>query len=92
MAKSVISKIVYFDKEIIRNILQERDHSELSRVTDVSSVAQSQISAAAEASTSLKLEIPLFSRIALLFTGKIDESYVIKKDSSATICSLPKSA
>ena len=64
MAKSVISKIVYFDKETIRNILQERDHGELSRVTDVSSTIQSQISATAEASTSLKLEVPLFSRIA----------------------------
>ncbi len=87
MAKSVISKIVYFDKETIRNILQERDHGELSRVTDVSSSVQSQISAAAEASTSLKLEVPLFSRIAFLFTGKIDASYVIKKDSSTTISS-----
>ena len=87
MAKSVISKIVYFDKETIRNILQERDHGELSRVTDVSSTIQSQISATAEASTSLKLEVPLFSRIAFLFTGKIDASYVIKKDSSTTISS-----
>lgn len=87
MAKSIISKIVYFDKETIRNILQERDHGELSRITDVSSAIQSQISATAEASTSLKLEVPLFSRIAFLFTGKIDASYVIKKDSSTTISS-----
>ena len=49
MAKSIISKIVYIDKETIRNILQERDHGELSRITDVSSAIQSQISATAEA-------------------------------------------
>lgn len=55
MAKSIISKIVYFDKETIRNILQERDHGELSRITDVSSAIQSQISATAEASTSLRV-------------------------------------
>ena len=37
MAKKAINKIIYFDKETIRNILQERDHGELSRVTDISS-------------------------------------------------------
>ena len=38
MAKKAINKIIYFDKETIRNILQERDHGELSRVTDIPSV------------------------------------------------------
>lgn len=42
MAKKAINKIIYFDKETIRNILQERDHGELSRVTDVSSTTQVQ--------------------------------------------------
>lgn len=87
MAKKVINKIIYFDKETIRNILQERDHGEISRVTDVSSTTQSQASIAADASAKLKLEVPLVSRISFLFTGKIDASYVIKRDSTTTISS-----
>ncbi len=87
MAKKAINKIIYFDKETIRNILQERDHGELSRVTDVSSTTQAQASIATEASAKLKLEVPLVSRISFLFTGKIDASYVIKRDSTTTISS-----
>lgn len=87
MAKKAINKIIYFDKETIRNILQERDHGELSRVTDVSSTAQTQASITTEASAKLKLEVPLVSRISFLFTGKIDASYVIKRDSTTTISS-----
>lgn len=87
MSKKPINKIIYFDKETIRNILQERDHGELSRVTDVSSTAQAQASIATEASAKLKLEVPLISRLSFLFTGKIDASYVIKRDSTTTISS-----
>ena len=87
MAKKAVNKIIYFDKETIRNILQERDHGEISRVTDVSSTTQSQASIAADASAKLKLEVPLVSRISFLFTGKIDASYVIKRDSTTTISS-----
>lgn len=87
MAKKAINKIIYFDKETIRNILQERDHGELSRVTDISSAAQVQTSITTEASAKLKLEVPLVSRISFLFTGKIDASYVIKRDSTTTISS-----
>lgn len=87
MDKKTINKILYFDKETIRNILQERDHGELSRVTDVSYTAQAQTSINTEASAKLKLEVPLVSRISFLFTGKIDASYVIKRDSTTTISS-----
>lgn len=87
MANKTINKIIYFDKETIRNILQERDHGELSRVTDVSSTAQTHASITTEASAKLKLEVPLVSRIAFLFTGKIDATYIIKRDSTTTISS-----
>lgn len=87
MAKKAISKIIYFDKETIRNILQERDHGELSRTTDVSSSVKNQASVSAEASAKLKLEVPLFSRISFLFSGRIDASYIIKRDSTTTISS-----
>lgn len=87
MKKKTINKIIYFDKETIRNILQEHDHGELSRKTDVSSSAQNQGTATAEASAKLKLDVPLVSRISFLFTGKIETSYIVKRDSTTTISS-----
>lgn len=87
MAKKPINKIIYFDKETICNILQERDHGELSRVTDVSSTSRAETSIITEASAKLKLDVPLITRIAFLFTGKIDASYVVRKDSTTTISS-----
>ena len=59
MAKKDINKIIYFDKETIRNILQEQDHGEVSKVTDVSSSIQNQGSVSAEASAKLKLDVPV---------------------------------
>ena len=87
MAKETVNKIIYFDRETIRNILQERYHGELSRVVDVSSTAQAQASIAAEASTKLKLNVPFISRISFLLTGQIDASYVARRDSVTTISS-----
>lgn len=82
-----INKIIYFDKETIRNILQEQDCGELSKVTDISSTSQIQSSITTEASAKLKLEVPLISRILFLFTGKINASYIGKRDSTTTISS-----
>lgn len=87
MAKEKINKIIYFDKETIRNILQERDHGELSRKTDVSNSVQTQGTVATEASAKLKLDVPFVSRISFLFTGKIEASYVVSRDSTTTISS-----
>lgn len=82
-----INKIIYFDKETIRNILQEQDHGELSKKTDISSSVQNEGSVSAEASAKLKLDVPLISRISFLFSGKIDASYMVKRDSTTTISS-----
>lgn len=87
MANKKVNKIIYFDKETIRNILQERDRGELSRTTDVSSTIQNQASIGTEVSAKLKLEVPFMSRLSFLFSGKIDASYVIKRDSTTTISS-----
>lgn len=35
----------------------------------------------------MKLKVPLVSQISFLFTGRIDASYVIKRDSTTTISS-----
>lgn len=87
MSKEKINKIIYFDRETIRNILQEREQGELLRKTDVYASAQTQGTITAEASAKLKLEVPLVSRISFLFTGKIEASYMLKRDSMTTISS-----
>lgn len=87
MTNISINKIIYFDKETIRNILQERYHGELSKKIDVSSVSKVESSISAEASAKLKLDVPFLSRIGFLFSGKIDASYVIKKENTTTLSS-----
>lgn len=82
-----INKIIYFDRETIRNILQERDRGELSRKTDTSSIVQTQGTVTADASAKLKLDVPFISRVSFLFTGKIEASYIVKRDSTTTISS-----
>lgn len=87
MPEKTVNKIIYFDKETIRNILQERDHGELSRVTDMSSSIQTKGLVASEVSAKIKLDVPLISRIAFLFTGRIEASYFAKQDRTTTISS-----
>lgn len=87
MSDKRINKIIYFDKETIRNILQERDRGELIKKSDISTTIQNGGSVKAEASAKLKLDVPLLSRISFMFSGKIDASYVVRKDGLTTITS-----
>lgn len=87
MSTGTINKIIYFDKETIRNILQERDRGELSRITDVSSTAKLGGEIEASASAKVKIEVPFLSRVAFLFSGKIESSYIVTRDKTTTISS-----
>lgn len=69
MTKNTINKIIYFDKETIRNILQERDRGELTRKTDISSNLQTEGSVKSEGSAKLKLNVPLISRLSFYLQG-----------------------
>lgn len=85
MAKKEIRKIIYFDKETIRNILQEQHHGDYSKTTESNSSVK--IEGAIETSSTIKLDVPFISRLSFLFSGRIAASYVVKKDSSTTITS-----
>ena len=85
MAKKEIRKIIYFDKETIRNILQEQHHGDYSKTTESSSSIQSE--GEIESSAKIKLDVPFISRLSFLFSGRIAASYVVKRDSSTTITS-----
>lgn len=87
MSKKCINKIIYFDKETIRNILQERDRGEITQKINITSSLQSQGMIELQASAKLKLDVPLVSRIAFLFSGEIDASYIVNRDSMTTISS-----
>ena len=66
MGKQSINKIIYFDKETIRNILQEREKGQVSTKTDVNATIQSQGSIGMEISSKVKLDVPFF-QISLLY-------------------------
>lgn len=82
-----INKIIYFDKETICNILQEMNNGEEISKTDVSSSVSVEGDMKAEGSAKIKLNVPFFSRIAFLFTGKIKTSYITNRNSTISISS-----
>ena len=85
MPKKEIRKIIYFDKEIIRNILQEQYHGDYTKTVAASSSIKNE--GEIEASAKIKLDVPFLSRLAFLLNGEISASYIVKKDSATTITS-----
>lgn len=85
MPKKEIRKIIYFDKETIRNILQEQYHGDYTKTVEASSSVKSE--GEIEASAKIKLDIPFITRLAFLLTGRIAASYIVKRDSATTITS-----
>lgn len=71
MAKQSINKIIYFDKETIRNILQEQEKRQVSAKTDVNATIQSQGNIGMEISSKVKLDVPFFARLSFLFSAKL---------------------
>jgi len=85
MPKKEIRKIIYFDKETIRNILQEQHHGDYTKIVEANTSVKSE--GEIESSAKIKLDVPFISRLAFLLSGRIAASYVVKRDSSTTITS-----
>jgi len=85
MSKTSISKIIYFDKETIGNILQERYRG--SKQTNMEMMTSLQVSGEIEGSSQIKLNVPLFQRVGFLFFGKLGANFLLKRDSETTITS-----
>ena len=85
MSKKEIRKIIYFDKETIRNILQEQHHGDFSKTVEASSSVQNE--GEIDLSTEIKLDVPFIKRLSFLISGRIAASYIVKRDSSTTITS-----
>lgn len=87
MRKKQINKIIYFDRETIRNILQEWEKGQVSQKTDVSSTLQTEGNLSMDVSAKVKLEVPFFARLSFLFSGKLGTAFISKSDSLTTISS-----
>jgi hypothetical protein len=85
MSKKKINKIVYFDKETIRNILEERNKGSKSSKKDTTRTTD--VSGEIGAEIKIKLGIPFIERLNFLFSGKLKTSFLIKQDNSTFITS-----
>lgn len=79
------NKIIYFDKETMRNILEEKNKGSKSSHKKISNAAELRGEISAEAK--VKLDIPFIERLGFLFFGKLKTSFLIKRDSSTSITS-----
>lgn len=85
MKKSLINKIIYFDKETIQNILQEQNKGSILKQIDFSTTTEG--TGEVNVETKIKLGVPFLERLTFLFAGKLSLSYLIKRDSKTTISS-----
>lgn len=85
MNEKKISKIIYFDKETIQNILQEQYKGAKIQTTDLTTSAKTdnEVNATAE----INLNVPFFQRLGFLFSGKLSASYILQKNRTMTITS-----
>lgn len=79
------SKIVYFDKETINNILQESNQGIKSSQTRSSSSVKGSGEVVVE--SNIKLAVPFINRLSFLFSGKLSASYIKELDKTITISS-----
>lgn len=80
-----IHKVIYFDKETIRNILEEKNKGMKISKKDIKKSAEAEGSI--EAEIKIKLGIPFIERLNFLFSGKLKTSFLIKRDSFTSITS-----
>ena len=83
----MINKIIYFDKETIRNILQEYNKGTKKSTTASNSTASFRTEGNVEGTAEIRFQIPLIARIKFLFSGKISANYISMVDSTVTVTS-----
>ncbi len=86
-SKFLISKIIYFDKETISNILQEYYKGNKKTVVNSSDSGSVRVSSNIEAEAEMKLSIPLTARVKFLFSSKISADYISMIDKTVTVTS-----
>ena len=82
-----LNKIIYFDKETIKNILQEYNKGAKQSVVNLSDSASVAIRSNIEAEADIKLPLPFLSRLRFLFSSKISAEYISRIDETVTVTS-----
>lgn len=85
--KYELNKIIYFDKETIKNILQEYNKGTKQTVINSSDSSSVGIGSNIEAETDIKLPLPFLSRVRFLFSSKISAEYISRIDETITVTS-----
>ena len=85
--KYELNKIIYFDKETIKNILQEYNKGTKQTVVNSSDSASVAIGSNIEAEANIKLPLPFLSRLKFLFSSKISAEYISRIDETVTVTS-----
>lgn len=85
MGENQIRKIIYFDKETIGNILQEKNKGNKQIQTGVQSTVETSGEVTTE--SSIKLSLPFMQKLSFLFSGRISARYLIKRENETTITS-----
>ena len=83
--QNAINKIIYFDKETIRNTLQERNKGTKQTQIDLSTSIEGDVEI--DANAKIKLAVPFFQRLSFLISGELALKYAIRRDSTTTITS-----
>ena len=82
-------KIIYFDRETIKNILQEKNKGTRVKTSGTARQASTSVTTDAEASSNIYLGVPVLARIKFVFTGalqmRIDDSTYIRFNNTAFV-------
>ena len=80
-------KIIYFDRETIKNILQEKNKGTRVKTSGTARQVSTSVTTDAEASSNIYLGVPVLARIKFVFTGALQMRFLLKYDSTTTITS-----
>ena len=84
---TVINKIIYFDKETIRNILQEYNKGTKQTIINASNNGSIKFDSAANLEANFKIVLPFAAKLKFLFTGRIATEYMSQFDKTVTVTS-----
>lgn len=80
-------KIIYFDRETIQNILQEKNKGDLVRTSDTGKQCITSANLDVQVASEVNLGVPILARIKFVFTGKLQLRFLFNYASTTSITS-----
>ena len=81
------NKIIYFDKETIRNILQEYNKGSKQTITNTTDNTSLSLSSTLDIETKIRISLPFFARLKFLLTSKMSAGFISQFDKTVTVTS-----